>query len=76
MRRPAQLDEDHGQAYEWKARVLKDITDSVSEMLVWTADYLSAHQNGKLPVLDICTWTVEMDRGTFLQYEFYSKQIL
>ena len=42
-------------------------------MLKWTADFPSAHASGKLPVLDICMWTVETDKGTLLEYEFYSK---
>ena len=60
---------------ERTAKVLKDIADSVSDMLVWTPHFPSAHQNGKLPVLDICTWTAEKEGGTFLEYEFYSKPI-
>ena len=28
-----------------------------------------------VPVLDICTWTVEKEEGTYLEYEFYTKPI-
>ena len=44
-------------------------------MLSWTADFPSAHQDGKLPVLDVCMWTEERVGGTVLEYEFYSKSM-
>ena len=73
--RRREVEEEDVSPDEWTAKVLKDIADSVSQMLVWTTDFPSAHQNRKLPVLDICTWTVEKEGGTFLEYEFYSKPI-
>ena len=38
------------------ALVIKDIADSVTEMFRWTADFPSAHSNGRLPILEIDTW--------------------
>ena len=46
------------------ALIIKDIADSVTDMLRWTADYPSAHSNGRLPILDIETWCIETPKGT------------
>ena len=45
--------------------VIRDIANSVTPMLSWTADYPSAHPSQKLPVLDIQTTTFEV---SFLLY--------
>ena len=58
---------------QWTAEVLRNVAESVSPMLKWTADSPSSHDTGKMPVLDICLWTEETDSGTSFQYEFYSK---
>ena len=55
------------------AEVVKQIADSVTGMLVWTADFPSANSNGKLPILDIETWTEETVHGTRTCYSFYRK---
>ena len=75
VRETSQVDDDADSvpSDQNTARVLKDIADSVTDLLIWTADLPSAHQDGKLPVLDICTWTVEKKEGTYLEYEFYAK---
>ena len=44
-------------------------------MLVWTADYPSARQNKKLPVLDVCMWTEGVVGGTVLKHKFYSESV-
>ena len=53
--------------------MIKDIANSVTPMLSWTADYPSAHSSQKLPVLDIQTWVCETSEGTMTNYEFYRK---
>ena len=55
------------------AEVVKCMADSVSSMLTWTADYPSANDSGKLPILDIETWCEETQNGTRTCYSFYSK---
>ena len=75
VRKSSQIEDESVLSDQSTARVLKDIADSVTDMLVWTADFPSAHESGKLPVLDICTWTVEKEEGTYLEYEFYTKPI-
>ena len=55
------------------ALIIKDIADSISGMLRWTADYPSAHSNSRLPILDIETWCVESAEGTITNYSFYMK---
>ena len=75
VRKSSQIEDETELSDQSTARVLKDIADSVTDMLVWTADFPSAHESGKLPVLDICTWTVEKEEGTYLEYEFYTKPI-
>ena len=48
--------EDCRQPDERTADVVKEIADSVTPMLTWTADFPSANQSGKLPIQDIETW--------------------
>ena len=55
------------------AEVVKQIADSVTGMLVWTADYPSANNNRRLPILDIETWCEETAQGTRTCYSFYTK---
>ena len=55
------------------ALVVQQIANSVTSMLRFTADFPSNHQNGKMPVLDICMWTTETESGTLSSYELYSK---
>ena len=55
------------------ALMIKDIADSVTEMFWWTADFPSAHSNGRLPILDIETRCIETPAGTFTNYSFYRK---
>ena len=55
------------------AEVVKSIADSITPMLVWTVDYPSANQTGKLPILDIETWCEETEQGTKTCYSFYMK---
>ena len=64
---------DDRQADRRTAEVVKSLADSVSSMLVWTADFPSAHQTGRLPILDIETWCEETSEGTLTCYSFYSK---
>ena len=45
------------------ALIIKDIADSISGMLRFTADFPSAHSNGRLPILDIETWCSESPEG-------------
>ena len=55
------------------AEVIRDIANSITPMLSWTADYPSAHDSLKLPVLDVQIWVTETDEGTLTNYEFYRK---
>ena len=55
------------------ALIIKDIADSVTGMLKWTADFPSAHTNDRLPILDIETWCTETQEGTVVNYSFYKK---
>ena len=55
------------------ALIIKDIADSISRMLRFTADFPSAHSNGRLPILDIETWCSESPQGTVTNYSFYMK---
>ena len=64
---------DDRQADRRTAEVVKSLADSVSSMLVWTADFPSAHPTGRLPILDIETWCEETSEGTLTCYSFYSK---
>ena len=55
------------------ALIVKEVADSITEMLKWTADFPSAHSNGRLPILDIETWCSESPDGTLTNYSFYMK---
>ena len=55
------------------ALIIRDIANSISGMLRWTADYPSAHSNNRLPILDIETWCSESPDGTLTNYSFYMK---
>ena len=59
---------DDRQADRRTAEVVKSLADSVSSMLVWTADFPSAHPTGRLPILDIETWCEETSEGTLTCY--------
>ena len=64
---------DERQPDKRTADVVKEIADSVTEMLVWTTDFPSANSSGRLPILDIETWCVETEEGTKTYYSFYRK---
>ena len=58
---------------ERTAQVVRDIADSVSTMISWTADYPSSNASNRLPILDIETWCEESTTGTLTFYSFYAK---
>ena len=52
--------------------VLKQIAESVDEMLKFTIDLPSKHGNGKLPVLDIQV-NINKDKNNRIDFEFFEK---
>ena len=55
------------------ALIIREVANSITGMLTWTADFPSAHSNGRLPILDIETWSSESPEGTITNYSFYMK---
>ena len=64
---------DDRQPDERTAEVVRQIANSVTGMLVWTADFPSSNTSGKLSILDIETWCEETTEGTRTCYSFYRK---
>jgi len=54
-------------------RVLREIADSVTSMIKWSEEYPSAHESGKLPVLDVQMWCEYDGTSTRILHEFYMK---
>ena len=52
--------------------VIKDIADSVDDMLEFTVDYPSNHKSGKMPVLDLEVG-VNKNEQNKIEFEFYEK---
>ena len=51
--------------------VVKDIANSIDEMIVMTTDVPSTYEDGKVPTLDVKVWVEETENKVF--YEFYEK---
>ena len=66
-------DSDDRPADQRTAEAIREIANSVSDMLSWTCDFPSNHSSQKMPVLDIQIWVEEAEDGTVTNYEFYSK---
>ena len=66
-------EEDIRQPDRRTAEVIQAAANSVSSMLVWTVDFPSANQKGRLPILDIEMWCEETEEGTRTCYSFYCK---
>ena len=52
--------------------VIKEIADSIDEMIKFTVDHPSNHENNKLPILDLQV-SVNLEKQNRLDYEFYEK---
>ena len=55
------------------AEAFQAVANSITSMLKWTADFPEAHDDQKLPVLDLALWCMETSTGTITLYEFYMK---
>ena len=53
--------------------VVRDIANSVSNMMEFEVDVCSKHKDGKMPVLDLKMWTVIEHGVTVIRHEFYMK---
>ena len=53
--------------------IIKDIADSVDDMIKFTVDYPSNHDGGKMPVLDLKA-SINKEKQNKIEFEFYEKQ--
>ena len=58
---------------EVAGNVVRDIANSVSNMMEFEVDVCSKHKDGKMPVLDLKMWTVIEHGVTVIRHEFYMK---
>ena len=52
--------------------VIKDIANSIEDMIVMTADFPSNHKVNRVPMLDVEVWINEEDN--LIYYSFYEKE--
>ena len=52
--------------------VIKDIAESVDDMISFTFDYPGNHKNGRMAVLDLEV-SVNRDKKNKIEFEFYEK---
>lgn len=58
------------------AKVLKDVANSITKMLVWEEDCPSKHKDGNMPILDLKVRTESTGQGgTRIKHQYYKKSM-